>query len=114
MSTIDLLLDSRTEGDWTVIDVSGEVDLFTAPKLRERIVELVDAGQYRIAVNMEGVEFMDSTGLGVLVAGLKRVKDKDGTLALVAPREPVRRVLHITGLDEVFPISDTLQDATGA
>ncbi len=109
---IDLVLDSRTAGDWTVIDVNGEVDLYTAPKLRDRIIELVDAGSYRIAVNMEGVEFMDSTGLGVLVAGLKRVREHDGMLALAAPREPVRRVLAVTGLNEVFPIHERVEDVT--
>ncbi len=96
------------------MDVRGEVDLYTAPSLRDRLVQLVEQGRHNLVVNMEGVEFMDSTGLGVLVAGLKRVREHDGTLALVCTREPVLRVLAITGLDEVFPIHATIEEATGS
>ena len=71
---VDLSLSSRTDGDKTVIEVGGEIDVYTAPKLRERIVDLVDAGSYDLVIDMEQVEFLDSTGLGVLVGGLKRVR----------------------------------------
>jgi anti-sigma B factor antagonist len=57
---------------------------------------------------------MDSTGLGVLISGLKRCREAGGTLALVAPTEPVRKVLGITGLDQVFTIHDDLADVTGS
>lgn len=114
MRTIDLSVTSRTEGDWTILDVSGEVDLFTAPKLREHIVSLVDDGRRRIAVNLQGVEFMDSTGLGVLVGALKRLREQDGALALVSPTGPVERVLTVTGLDKVFAIHGTVEQATAS
>lgn len=105
------MLDSRPEGDWTVIDVKGEVDVYTAPKLREKIVDLVNQGSHKIIVNLEGVEFLDSTGLGVLVGGLKRVKSHDGTLALVCTKPKILKVFSITGLSKVFPIHDTVQEA---
>lgn len=111
---IDLLLDTRMEGPWTVVDVRGEVDAYTAPRLRERIIELVGEGQYRIVINLEGVEFMDSTGLGALVGGLKRVREHDGALALVCTRGPVLRVLAITGLNEIFPVHDTVEAAVAS
>jgi anti-sigma B factor antagonist len=110
---IDLLLDSRTEGSWAVLSVKGDVDIYTAPRLRERIIQLADDGKRRILVDLQGVEFMDSTGLSVLVAGLKRLKENDGVLALVVTREPVLRILSITGLDRVFPIYDEVAAATG-
>jgi len=94
-----------------VIDVQGEVDMFTAPKLRERLVETVDQGHYKVIVNLQGVSFMDSTGLGTLVGGLKRVKEHDGTLGLVCSSRPVLRVLSITGLNNVFPIHETVEQA---
>ena len=94
--------------------MAGEVDIYTAPKLRERLAELVSEGSHRIVVDLEGVEFMDSTGLGSLVAGLKRVKEHDGTLALVCTREQVLKVLNITGLDKVFPLHSTVEEATAA
>lgn len=90
------------------------MDIYTAPKLRERLAELVSEGSHRIVVDLEGVEFMDSTGLGSLVAGLKRVKEHDGTLALVCTREQVLKVLNITGLDKVFPLHSTVEEATAA
>src|SRR6187200_3458531 len=84
---VDLSLDTRTEGDWTVIEVGGEIDVYTAPKLREALVELVNAGRYQIVVDVERVDFLDSTGLGVLVGGLKRVRANDGSLRVVCTQE---------------------------
>jgi anti-sigma B factor antagonist len=109
---IDLLFESRTEGDWTVLEVKGEVDIYTAPKLRERMIELIEAGSTRIVVDLEGVEFMDSTGLGSLVSGLKRVREADGQMSLVCTRDPVLKILTITGLDKVFPIRASVEEAT--
>lgn len=94
-----------------MLEVAGEVDIYTAPKLREKLVELIDAGNDRIVVDLEGVGFMDSTGLGSLVAGLKRIRERDGELAIVCTREPVLKVLSITGLDRVFPVHDSLGNA---
>lgn len=111
VTTIDLSLGSRTERGWTVVDVKGEVDLFTAPKLREHVVGLVEKDQLRIAVNLADVEFMDSTGLGVLVGVLRRLKERDGELALLAPQASVLRVLTVTGLNKVFPIYDSVEQA---
>lgn len=94
-----------------MLEVSGEVDIYTAPKLREKLVELIDAGNDRIVVDLERVGFMDSTGLGSLVAGLKRIRERDGELAIVCTREPVLKVLSITGLDRVFPVHDSVEKA---
>lgn len=108
---MDLNVRTRGEGDWSVVEVEGEVDMFTAPKLREALVQLVEGGSYRIIVSLEGVTFMDSTGLGTLVGGLKRVKEHDGALALVCSSRPVMRVLTITGLNNVFPVHASLDEA---
>ncbi|MDQ4004677.1 MAG: STAS domain-containing protein [Actinomycetota bacterium] len=110
----NLLLEANERGDWTVLSVKGEVDLYTAPRLKERLTDLIGAGQTRVAVELHGVEFMDSTGLGVLIGALKRCKETGGTLALIAPREPVVKVLAITGLDKVFPIHGSVDDATAS
>lgn len=110
---MDLSLDVRTERGIPVLEVSGEVDIYTAPKLREKLVELVEGGSPRIVVDLEGVGFMDSTGLGSLVAGLKRVKEREGEMALVCTRDPVLKVLGITGLDRVFEIHESVPQALG-
>ncbi|MCU0265241.1 MAG: STAS domain-containing protein [Actinomycetia bacterium] len=111
---MDLSLETRTEGDRTVIEVGGEVDVYTAPTLREQIIALVEAGQYHLVVDMERVEFLDSTGLGVLVGGLKRVRAHDGSLALVCTQERILKIFRITGLTKVFPIHGSVADAVAA
>ncbi|MGH3169802.1 MAG: STAS domain-containing protein [Trebonia sp.] len=95
----------------TVVEVSGEIDVYTAPRLRERLVSLVEAGKYRLIVNLEGVEFLDSTGLGVLVGGLKRVRAYDGGIDLVCTQGRILRIFRITGLHKVFRIYGSVEEA---
>ena len=108
---VDLSLNTRTQGEHTVLEVSGEVDVYTAPALRDRITDLLDAGQHLLVVDLGGVEFLDSTGLGVLVAGLNRAREVGGSLALVCPQERVLKLFRITGLDEVFTVHSTVDEA---
>jgi anti-sigma B factor antagonist len=98
----------------TVLAVKGEVDVYTAPRLRERLVELVSQGHRRVVVDLEGVEFLDSTGLGVLVGGLKRLRSNDGDLGLVCTQTRILKVFEITGLTKVFSIYDSVDAATAA
>jgi anti-sigma B factor antagonist len=110
----NLLVEKSEWGPWTVFDVKGEVDLDTAPDLKEQLAEAIRGGATDLVVNLGLVEFLDSSGLGVLIGALKRCKEAGGTLALAAPRRPVQKVLTITGLDKVFPIHDTVEEATSA
>jgi anti-sigma B factor antagonist len=87
-----------------VLDLRGEVDLATAPQLRRGLHDLVDQGHHRIAIDLGNVEFMDSTGLGVLIGSLKRVKEAGGALVLAGIRPAVARVFEVTGLDRIFTI----------
>jgi len=105
---VELSVVTRREGVRTVISVTGEIDVYTAPTLRERLNELVADGEYHLVVDMAGVDFLDSTGLGVLVGGLKRARSHDGTLQLVCDQEKILKVFRITGLTKVFPIHATL------
>ena len=111
---MDLNLSTRHEGDRTVIEVGGEIDVYTAPKLREQLVDLVNQGRYHLVVDMEAVDFLDSTGLGVLVGGLKRVRAHDGSLDLVCTQQRILKILKITGLTEVFGIYETVDQAIAA
>jgi len=97
-------IDLERVGSFSLIDLSGEVDVYSAHKLREAIKELVDGGDYNIVVDLERVAFLDSTGLGVLVGGLKRVKHHDGELGIICNQEKILRIFRITGLTKVFPI----------
>lgn len=111
---MDLSLDNRVSGDHMVIDVGGEIDVYTAPKLRERLVGLINEGHYRLIVNLDDVDFLDSTGLGVLVGALKRVRAQGGALLLVCSQERLLKIFRITGLSKVFPIYDSLEAASTA
>jgi anti-sigma B factor antagonist len=111
---VDLSIETRNVGARTVLAVSGEIDVYTAPKLREQIVQLVDEGRYHLVVDMEQVEFLDSTGLGVLVGGLKRVRAHDGSLQLVCTQDRILKIFRITGLTKVFPVHATVADALAA
>jgi anti-sigma B factor antagonist len=111
---VDLSLETRNEDGHTIIEVGGEIDVYTAPRLRDKITELVGEGHYNLVIDMEKVDFLDSTGLGVLVGGLKRARSHDGTLRLVCDQEKILKVFRITGLTKVFPIHATLADALAA
>jgi anti-sigma B factor antagonist len=112
---MDLTLNvySDTPGS-TVVAVGGEIDVYSAPKLRERLITLVDSGSHHLIVDMEEVEFLDSTGLGVLVGGLKRVRAHDGWIDLVCTQGRILRIFRITGLSKVFNIYDSVADARAA
>ena len=111
---MDLTLAVRDEGDRTVVVVGGEIDVYTAPKLREQLIDLVGVGRYRLVVDLEAVDFLDSTGLGVLVGGLKRVRAHDGSLSLVCTQDRILKIFRITGLTKVFPIHATVAEALTA
>jgi anti-sigma B factor antagonist len=111
---VDLSLSTRSEGDRTVVEVGGEIDVYTAPRLREQLVDLVADGKYHLIVDMERVDFLDSTGLGVLVGGLKRVRAHDGSLRLVCTQERILKIFRITGLTKVFPIHSSIDEAVTA
>jgi anti-sigma B factor antagonist len=102
--------DSRSP--YTVLVVKGDVDVYTAPRLREKLVELVSEGARKIVVDLDGVDFLDSTGLGVLVGGLKRARSHDGDISLVCTRARILKVFELTRLTEVFRITGSVQEAT--
>lgn len=95
----------------TVVAVTGEIDVATAPSLRALLVDLVADGKVNLVVDLVGVGFLDSTALGVLVSTVKRVRTDGGDLALVCASPHILKVLEITGLTTVFVIYDTLEAA---
>lgn len=104
----------RLSADLAVVTVAGEVDIYTAPRLKDCIRGLLDEGVGRLVVDLSSVSFIDSTALGVLIGGVRRVNDNGGSMALVVTGRSVRRVLSITGLDRVLAIYDTRAAAVEA
>ena len=111
---VDLTLATNEVDGATIIAVGGEIDVYTAPKLRDKITELVADDVYDIIVDMEAVEFLDSTGLGVLVGGLKKVRAHDGSLQLICTQDRLLKIFRITGLAKVFVIHDSADGALAA
>ena len=111
---MDLKLGHYAKDGIEVIDVQGEIDMYTAPRLRELLIDLVSKGSYQLVVNLDKVGFLDSTGLGVLVGGLRRVRAHDGSLDLVCTQQRILKIFRITGLTEVFGIYETVDQAIAA
>lgn len=112
--SVDLSLETRELDDRWVITVGGEIDVYTAPKLRDKLSELVTSGRHAIVVDMQNVDFLDSTGLGVLVGGLKKVREQNGSLEIVCSQERLLKIFRITGLAKVFTIAPTLDELQSA
>lgn len=111
---MELALSSHTLESFEIIEIGGEVDVYTAPKLREAIVTAVEAGHLRLIIDVEKVEFLDSTGLGVLVGALKRVRADGGSLDIVCTQERILKIFAITGLDKVFGLHSSIDEARKA
>lgn len=94
-----------------VIAVEGEIDLMAAPRLREALIASVVEGHQRVVVDLTATEFLDSTGLGALVAGLKRIRAHGGDMRVVCTSARVCKVFEITSLDKVLSLYDTVDEA---
>jgi anti-sigma B factor antagonist len=107
----DLTLSTRTEGSATVVAAEGEVDLSTIPQLSEQLESLINDGQVDLIIDMAGVNFIDSTGLGVLVGARKKALAKDGSVQLARLQPKVLKIFRITQLTEIFPVYESVADA---
>jgi len=110
---MNLDLETSKHGEASVVSLRGEIDVYTAPRLRQALIDLVEGGAKDIVVDMDRVDFLDSTGLGVLVGGLKRVKSNEGEMKLVVTQDRIMKIFDITGLAKVFPMFGSLAEALG-
>ena len=113
MTGFRLDVDGRGGGR-AVLRVAGEVDVYTAPQVREQIRDLAAKGTVHLIADLSQVEFIDSSGLGALIGGLRRVREDNGALVLVIPTRRILRVFQLTGLTKAFAIYDNLDDALSA
>ena len=109
---MDLSVSTSDHGALTIVHVGGEIDVDTAPLLREALDKQVAAGRTDLFVDLEDVTFMDSTGLGVLVGRLKLVRGQNGSLRIVSSQDRILKVFKITGLDKVFHIYHSVEAAS--
>jgi anti-sigma B factor antagonist len=111
---VDLKLGHYSKDGIEVVDVEGEIDIYTAPRLRELLIDLAGKNSYQLVINLDKVGFLDSTGLGVLVGSLNRVRAHDGLLDLVCAQERILKIFKITGLTKVFGIYQAVDQAIAA
>ena len=108
---MELGLVVREQGGWAVLTVSGEIDIATAPSLRERLHGLLADDKHQLVVDLDDVGFLDSTALGVLVGVLKRARSEGGEVRIVCTQPRVRKVFEITRLDSAFDLFDSVDEA---
>ncbi|MBS4212631.1 anti-sigma factor antagonist [Neobacillus rhizophilus] len=101
---MNLTIDKQQNENEVVVKAAGEIDAFTAPKLREELALLADGKNKVITVNLKDVTYLDSTGLGVFVGLFKQLKNNGGELRLLEMSERLKRLFQITGLSHVMEI----------
>lgn len=111
---MDLTFDTTEYNGWTVLAVGGEIDVATAGQLRDQVSAMISDGAHRIVADLDGVEFMDSTGLGVLVGAHKSLVDAGGAMRVVCSQPTILKVFDITGLNAVIPLVDKIEDVEEA
>jgi anti-sigma B factor antagonist len=109
---IDFEIEDRQIDDEThVVAVTGEIDLFTSPEFKQRVSAPIDAGRGRIVVDLTATTFIDSSSLGVLIGAHRRLRRRGGKLVVVCGNEAIVKTFKITGLDGVFTIVPSLDEA---
>jgi anti-sigma B factor antagonist len=104
----------QLENGVAIVGLTGEVDVYTSPRLKQEIVDLLKQGYTKIIVDTTKVEYLDSSGLGVLIGGLKRARERDGDLRLICDSPRILRIFEITGLTKIFDIHRSEAEALDA
>ncbi|MEK0097380.1 STAS domain-containing protein [Streptomyces sp. A475] len=99
---------------WTVIEVDGEIDAHTAPMIREGMITLITEGHRHFVLDLSFVSFMDSMGLGMIVAITKRVREHEGALRIVSASSRVLKIFDVSGMRKSYEILPSTEDATGS
>jgi len=107
-----LTVDSRNTGeDVSLITLEGEIDVYTSIQLKQDIAVILESGAKYLVLNLSKVEYLDSTGLGVLIGTLKKLRENGGNLVIVGPAMRIMRIFEITGLYKIFAIYPTEEEA---
>jgi anti-sigma B factor antagonist len=111
---IDFAVTPQSSNGLLVVEVAGEIDLFTAPDLKSAITEGLDAGSEKVVIDLTKTTFLDSTALGVLIGTVKRLRDNDGSMTIVNTDQNIAKTFEITGLDQILKIYATRDEAVAA
>jgi len=109
---LDIKVNTRTLRDGAqAVEIQGEIDVYTSPRVKETVNELIEKGHYHLIINLEGVRYIDSTGLGVLIGALKKVREQSGRILLVCTNPQIKKIFNITGLVKIFEIFKDEEEA---
>jgi anti-sigma B factor antagonist len=106
--------DEFHKADSIVIKLQGEVDLYAAPELKDHVNRAIESGKNKLVLDLSEATFIDSTTLGILVSGMKRLRPRGGMLAVLCPDPTMARIFDITGLNRMFSVHDNLESALAA
>ena len=104
----------RPSADLAIVELEGEVDIYSSPQFREALSQGIGEGATRVVVDLAKVTFIDSTALGVVVGGVKSLRARGGSLDIVCRDDNIRRIFEITGLDRILGMYRSLDEALGA
>ena len=105
------IIEEQRENNVTILKLEGELDVYTSPNLKEKIVTLIKTERPFVVLDLKGLSYMDSTGLGVMAAGLKRFRENGGNIVLVSPQKIIQKILELTNMDVSLKIYQSYQEA---
>jgi len=109
---LEIRVERSEDSDYVQLCPEGELDAYSVAQFREAFAEL--GGEPRLVVNLGGVQFMDSAGLGALIGGIRKVRENNGNIAVFCDRANITRLLHTTGFDRIVPVKELLVEAVSA
>lgn len=110
---MDLIINSRTFNETTcIVDMEGEMDIYTSSQVKKELVQIAERGATQVILNLSKIEYMDSSGLSVLIGSLKRLREAGGDLALVGLGLRTQRIFEVTGMSTIFDIYLTEEEVT--
>jgi anti-sigma B factor antagonist len=107
-------ISSRTKGEVVILDISGEIDLYNAPEIKDIINKLIEQKRYNVVINLKDVTYIDSSGIGALISSLSNLKKYQGGLKIINVFASVRKVFELTKLTSFFDIYDNEDDSVNA
>lgn len=111
---MDFAIDHHREGEITVVEVTGWVEISTAPQLRDTVIRLIDEEHLHLVLDLSETAFIDSTGLGVIVGLLHRLRSRDGSLAIAGAKDRVLNAFQVSKLTQVLTLTDSVEDGIAA
>ena len=111
---MDINIETSDLGGIKLVTVHGDIDVYSSPKVKDALYEIIDKEAYRIVINLEDIRYIDSTGLGVLIGALKKVKGSEGNITIVCSNPQIKKVFTITGLVKIFGIYPNNDEAVNA